>query len=207
MIKVLATLRRTWRMHEADRVITDRDIARWRLHSQLLAAPVGGAEEVVWSLLAVQAENPSQSAWAVATRTTSPRQGDLADAIADGRVLRTHVLRPTWHYVHADDAQWLLELTAPRVLPTVDQQPRPLADRMTALTDAVEAILTEASNRTRADLSGPLADRGVELTGQQLGCCSRISNCTVCCAAACGATASTPTRSSPIACRAEAPRP
>ena len=149
-------------------MITDREIARWRLHSQLLAAPVDGAEEVVRSLLAVQAENPSQSAWAVATRTTSPRQGDLADAIADGRVLRTHVLRPTWHYVHADDAQWLLELTAPRVLPTVDQQLRPLADRMTALTDAVEAILTEASDRTRADLYGALADRGVELTGQQL---------------------------------------
>ena len=149
-------------------MITDRDIARWRLHSQLLAAPVDGAEEVVRSLLAVQAENPSQSAWAVATRTTSPRQGDLAAAIADGRVLRTHVLRPTWHYVHADDAQWLLELTAPRVLPTVDQQLRPLADRMTALTGAVEAILTEATDRTRADLSGALADRGVELTGQQL---------------------------------------
>ena len=120
-------------------MITDRDIARWRLHSQLLAAPVDGAEEVVRSLLAVQAENPSQSAWAVATRTTSPRQGDLADAIADGRVLRTHVLRPTWHYVHAEDARWLLELTAPRVLPTVDQQLRPLADGMTTLTDATGA--------------------------------------------------------------------
>ena len=50
-------------------VITDRDIARWRLRSQLLAAPVDDAEQVVRSLLAVQAENPSQSAWAVATRT------------------------------------------------------------------------------------------------------------------------------------------
>jgi hypothetical protein len=149
-------------------VTTDRDIARWRLHSQLLAAPVDGAEQVVRSLLAVQAENPSQSAWAVATRTRSPRPGDLADAIADGRVLRTHVLRPTWHYVHADDAQWLLQLTAPRVLPTVDQQLRPLADRMTALTDAVEAILAEASDRTRAELAGALADRGIELVGQQL---------------------------------------
>lgn len=147
---------------------TDQDIARWRLRSQLLAAPVDGAEEVVRSLLAVQAENPSQSAWAVATRTTSPRQGDLADAIADGRVLRTHVLRPTWHYVHADDAQWLLELTAPRVLPTVDQQLRPFADRMPRITDAVVELLGEASDRTRADLGGALADRGMEFTGQQL---------------------------------------
>ena len=148
-------------------VITERDIARWRLHSQLLAAPIDGAEQVVRSLLGVQAENPSQSAWAVATRTTSPRQDDLADAIASGRVLRTHVLRPTWHYVHADDAQWLLELTASRVLPTVDQQLRPLDDRMTAVTEAVESTLAEASDRTRAELAGALAERGIELVGQQ----------------------------------------
>lgn len=147
---------------------TDRDIARWRLHSQLLAAPVAGAEQAVSSLLAVQAENPSQSAWAVATRTTAPRQDDLAGAIASGRVLRTHVLRPTWHYVHADDAGWLLELTAPRVLPVVDQQLRPLADRMTQLTDTVMSILAETPDRTRSDLAGELAERGDALTGQQL---------------------------------------
>ena len=147
---------------------SDRDLARWRLHSQRLAAPVADAEQVVSSLLGVQAENPSQSAWAVATRTTTPSRADLAAAIASGRVLRTHVLRPTWHYVHADDAAWLLELTAPRVLPVVDQQLRPLAERMTQLTDAVLSILAEAPDRTRSDLASELADRGMELTGQQL---------------------------------------
>ena len=149
-------------------VITDRDIARWRLHSQMLAAPVGDAEQVVRSLLAVQAENPSQSAWAVATRTTSPRQDDLADALAAGRVLRIHVLRSTWHYVHADDAQWLQELTAPRVMPVFEQQLQPMADRVDALGDAVEALLAEASDRTRADVAAALAEQGEELTGQQL---------------------------------------
>ena len=149
-------------------MITDRDIARWRLRSQSLAEPVGDAEQVVRSLLAVQAENPSQSAWAVATRTTSPRQDDLADRLADGRVLRIHVLRSTWHYVHADDAQWLQELTAPRVMPVFEQQLQPLGDRVDALGDAVEALLDEASDRTRAELAAALADRGEDLTGQQL---------------------------------------
>ena len=139
---------------------SDRDIARWRLHSQRLAAPVEHAEQAVSTLLGVQAENPSQSAWAVATRTTVPRQDDLAGAIASGRVLRTHVLRPTWHYVHAEDARWLIELTAPRVLPTVDQQLQPLAERMTRLTDAVTSILAETPGRTRGDLAAQLADRG-----------------------------------------------
>jgi len=149
-------------------VLTDRDIARWRLHSQHLAAPVDGAEAAVASLLAVQAENPSQSAWAVATRTLDPRQAELAGLLASGRVVRTHVLRPTWHYVHADDAQWLIELTRSRVLPTVDQQLTPLADRMPALADAVLEILAEAPDRTRAELSESLARRGHELTGMQL---------------------------------------
>ena len=149
-------------------MLTDRDIARWRLHSQHLAAPVDGAEDAVRSLLAVQAENPSQSAWAVATRTRDPRQADLAGLLASGRVLRTHVLRPTWHYVHADDALWLIELTRTRVLPTVDQQLAPLADRMPALADAVVEILAESPDRTRAELAESLAQRGHELTGMQL---------------------------------------
>ncbi|MEI5582610.1 MULTISPECIES: winged helix DNA-binding domain-containing protein [unclassified Agromyces] len=149
-------------------VTTDRDIARWRLHSQRLADPAPGARDVVASLLAVQAENPSQSAWAVATRTATPRSEDLAGALASGRVIRTHVLRPTWHYVDADDARWLLELTAPRVLPTIEVQLRALADEMGRLTDAVVGILAEAPDRTRADLAVELGARGIELTGMQL---------------------------------------
>ncbi len=149
-------------------MLTDRDIARWRLHSQGLAAPVEGAEDAVRSLLAVQAENPSQSAWAVATRTRDPRSGDLAGRLASGRVLRTHVLRPTWHYVHADDALWLIELTRDRVLPIVDQQLAPLGDRMPALIDVVIETLAETPERTRAELADALAQRGHELTGMQL---------------------------------------
>jgi hypothetical protein len=149
-------------------VLTDRDIARWRLHSQHLAAPVSGAEDAVRSLLAVQAENPSQSAWAVATRTHAARQADLAGLLSRGRVLRTHVLRPTWHYVHADDALWLIELTRPRVLPTVDQQLAPFGDRLNPLADTVVDLLTESPDRTRSELADALARRGHELTGMQL---------------------------------------
>jgi len=149
-------------------VLTDRDIARWRLHSQHLAAPVHGAEEAVHSLLAVQAENPSQSAWAVATRTLDPRQSDLAGLLANGRVLRTHVLRPTWHYVHAEDALWLIEATRDRVLPTVDQQLAPLAEGMSGLTDAVVDTLAASPDCTRAELADSLAQRGHVLTGMQL---------------------------------------
>jgi hypothetical protein len=149
-------------------VVSDTDIARWRLHSQHLAASVDGAEDVVRSLLAVQAENPSQSAWAVATRARDSRQADLAGLLTDGRVLRTHVLRPTWHYVHAEDALWLIELTRNRVLPTVDQQLAPLGDHLKTLIDTTIEILTETPDLTRTELANALARRGHDLTGMQL---------------------------------------
>ncbi|MDR5699598.1 winged helix DNA-binding domain-containing protein [Agromyces aerolatus] len=148
---------------------TDRDVSRWRLRSQLLAAPHGDAEQVVRALLAVQAENPSQSAWAVATRTEAPDQDDLAAALATGQVLRTHILRSTWHYVPADDVHWLQELTSPRVLPVYEQQLRPLGDRVPAIAGIVEAALGEASALTRTELATRLAERGEPLTGQPLG--------------------------------------
>jgi hypothetical protein len=92
----------------------DLDIARWRLLSQHLVWPYAvSAREAVGSLLAVQAENPSQAAWAVASRTQNPDQAELAALLDDGTVLRTHVLRPTWHFVRAEDAGWLLDLTGP----------------------------------------------------------------------------------------------
>ena len=54
-------------------MMRDVDIARWRLRSQRLVAPyAGSAGEAVGSLLAVQAENPGQAAWAVASRTQDP---------------------------------------------------------------------------------------------------------------------------------------
>ena len=106
-------------------MVQDLDIARWRLRSQHLVSPFAvSAGEVVGSLLAVQAENPSQAAWAVAARTRNPDQADLATLLDEGAVLRTHVLRPTWHFVRAEDIGWLLDLTGPRIRRVTGQQLR-----------------------------------------------------------------------------------
>jgi hypothetical protein len=101
----------------------DVAIARWRLGNQYLTVPhAESVSAVMQSLLAVQAENPGQSAWAVASRTVSPEPGDLAALLASGDVVRVHVLRPTWHYVGRADIDWLLALTGPRLVKTIDAQ-------------------------------------------------------------------------------------
>src|SRR6266542_344720 len=57
-------------VREGGGMMADLDIARWRLRTQHLVWPYAvSAGEAVGSLLAVQAENPSQAAWAVAARS------------------------------------------------------------------------------------------------------------------------------------------
>jgi Protein of unknown function (DUF1006). len=154
-------------------MVQDLDIARWRLRSQHLVWPhTVAAREAVGSLLAVQAENPSQAAWAVASRTQHPDQADLATLLDSGAVLRTHVLRPTWHFVLAEDLGWLLDLTGPRVRRVTGQQLRTahgLDERQ--IDQAVAAVTQALANRgqlTRAQLADELRERGIPGSGQLL---------------------------------------
>jgi len=154
-------------------MVQDLDIARWRLRGQHLVWPHAvSAGEAIGSLLAVQAENPSQAAWAVASRTSNPDQAELAALLDDGTVLRTHVLRPTWHFVRAEDAGWLLDLTGPRIRRVTGQQlrnahgldGRSIDHAVTGVTEA----LASRGQLTRAQLADELRDRGIPGTGQML---------------------------------------
>jgi hypothetical protein len=153
--------------------LQDLDIARWRLRSQFLVSPYAdSAREAVGSLLAVQAENPSHAAWAVASRTSDPDQAELAALLDDGAVLRTHVLRPTWHFVRAEDVGWLLDLTGPRIRRVTGQQLRDthgLDER--SIDHAVTAVTEAVASRgqlTRAQLADELRVRGIRGGGQML---------------------------------------
>jgi hypothetical protein len=154
-------------------VLTDADIARWRLHNQHLTSPfLPSAEDVVVGLLAVQAENPSQAAWAVACRTRQPNADDLAKLLDDGTVIRTHVLRSTWHFVNADDIGWLLDLTRPRVLRVTGDQLQTAYDLDDGAIDRAATVildtLGERGDRTRTELGAVLKASGVVPRGQLL---------------------------------------
>ena len=131
------------------------------------------AGEAVGSLLAVQAENPSQAAWAVASRTRNPDQADLAALLDDGAVVRTHVLRPTWHFVRAEDIGWLLDLTGPAAAaghrPAAAQRPRPRRARgRPARSPPSRRHWRAGGSLTRAQLADELRERGIEGSGQML---------------------------------------
>ena len=93
------------------------EIVRERLRNQYLVLPLkGSAADLVRWMGAVQAQEYEHACWGVGLRLAGRvTRTAVEKEIDDGRILRTHVMRPTWHFVAARDLKWMLELTAPRV--------------------------------------------------------------------------------------------
>jgi len=97
-------------------LMTLSEIAKYRLISQQIAEPkFESANEMVAWLAAVQAQEYAHTKWSLGLRLPHLKDDDIEKEFSDGRILRTHLLRPTWHFVTAEDIRWMLTLTAPRV--------------------------------------------------------------------------------------------
>ncbi|GAA1981921.1 winged helix DNA-binding domain-containing protein [Isoptericola halotolerans] len=136
-----------------------------RLHAQHLREPaLPDLPTAVGHLLAVQGQELRPTLWGLSRRIApASRHGEQTgfDALDDGELLRTHVLRPTWHLVRPDDARWLLELTGPRVARTMASTEKQwgLGDPTAAIDAVAEEVAAGA--RTRAQLGALLVARGV----------------------------------------------
>ena len=92
------------------------DVVRLRLRRQRLREPFAPtAEDALKNLLAVQSQEFAYARWTLAQRSAGTTAAAVEQAVSDGTILRTHILRPTWHFVHRDDLRWLLALSAPRL--------------------------------------------------------------------------------------------
>ncbi len=92
------------------------DVVRLRLRHQRLREPFAPtADGALRVLLAVQSQEFAYARWTLAQRSAGSTAAAVEQAVSDGTILRTHILRPTWHFVHRDDLRWLLALSAPRI--------------------------------------------------------------------------------------------
>ena len=136
-----------------------------RLHCQRLASGSSARPEgVVRHLGAVQAQEYHFAKWGLALRTRGAGAAAVERAFAAGRILRTHVLRPTWHFVTPADIRWLLALTGPRVRAAVASADRTLGITPKVITRAnrtLAAALSGGAYLTRAELKAVLAGAGV----------------------------------------------
>lgn len=91
-------------------------LLHYRLQCQHLLQPATGSpQELVAWMGAVQAQDYAMCKWALGLRLQSANDATIEEALNAGTLIRTHVLRPTWHLVAATDIRWMLQLTAPRV--------------------------------------------------------------------------------------------
>jgi len=148
------------------------DIAARRLQAQRLTGePFTSPLDAIRSLTAVQAQDYGAAKWALAQRSRATTDVELDRLFDQGAILRTHVLRPTWHFVLPEDIGWLLALTGPRVRAGLVGRYRRLelddkvAGRAVTL---FTAALAGGSHLTRGELGEVLSAGRISPDGQRL---------------------------------------
>src|SRR5687768_8356532 len=96
--------------------MTRQVVLQRRLETQRLqGSELPSAADVVRLLGCVQSQEYAHALWSLGMRTSGLTAVDVQAEFDRGHFLRTHILRPTWHFVAAEDIRWILEVTAPRV--------------------------------------------------------------------------------------------
>ena len=153
--------------------IHDRALVRERMRrQQLIRQDIPGAAALVAWMGAVQAQEYEPARWGLGLRLRgAPGAADIERDLSRGAIVRTHALRPTWHFVAARDLSWIQALTGPHVQRRMATYHRYFALDPPALTRAMSAIeraLTDQSGLTRAELGSHLRTIGIDATGQRL---------------------------------------
>jgi hypothetical protein len=139
---------------------------------RLSGDPFETPENVIRWLGAVQSQDYAPAKWSVAQRARGVGDTAMSLAFADGSVLRTHVLRPTWHFVLPADIRWMLDLTAPRVRAFSAYYYRQqgldsaVLDKCDAL---IDGALRGGNRLTRKEIAALLDHAGITAAGPRLG--------------------------------------
>ncbi|MBO9727352.1 MAG: AlkZ family DNA glycosylase [Chitinophaga sp.] len=96
--------------------MNSQQIAQIRLQQQQIRSTqlTSPAALVEW-MGCIQAQDYAGAKWAIGSRIPGSTDASIEKDFNDGRFLRTHILRPTWHFVSPQDIRWMLQLTAPKI--------------------------------------------------------------------------------------------
>ena len=136
--------------------MTLADISNIRMISQqITTTKFKYVKDIVGWMGAMQAQDYAMAKWAIGIRLPGSTDKEIETAIDNGEIIRTHLLRPTWHFVSAEDIYWLLELTAPRIKASLRSRHKEL--------ELTESLVTKSNNLIREALAG-----GNHLTREEL---------------------------------------
>lgn len=161
-------------------LITMNAIAHVRLQSHQLHNPLFNTpKELVQWMGAVQAQEYNMAKWALGIRLPSATLADVERALREGEILRTHVMRPTWHFVASEDIRWMLRLTGERIKAANEQYAKSVnleigAKDFNRFYDLTLKVLEGGRSLTRDELGEALAHAGMPLDA------NRIRRCILC---------------------------
>ena len=141
------------------------DIAALRLVNQQIAeSRFTTVKDLVGWMGAMQAQDYAMAKWAIGVRLPNSTEQVIETAIDNGEIIRTHLLRPTWHLVSADDIYWLIELTAPNIKASVKSRHNQLGLSETIIAKSksiFENTLRGGKHITREELVAELRKAGI----------------------------------------------
>ena len=157
------------------------DITQQRLRNQkLVASDLRTPLEIVSWLGVVQSQDYAGAKWALALRAPGLRDADVERACDDGVILRTHILRPTWHFVAPEDLRWMQQLAGPRLKTANSHYCRKSgldAKTLAKSRKIIEGALRNRNYLTRTALRDVLARNGIN--GDTLHLAYLIMDCEI----------------------------
>ncbi|WP_353482048.1 winged helix DNA-binding domain-containing protein [Haliscomenobacter sp.] len=137
-----------------------------RLHNQKITNPdFVTPQELVAHMGAIQAQDYPMSKWAVGLRVPGTTDADIEAALDSGELVRTHVLRTTWHLVAGQDLRWMLALTSKQIKAASASRDRELgidSALYSHTNDLIAKALEGGKNLTREEVMLELERGGVK---------------------------------------------
>lgn len=136
------------------------------INQQITVSKLKTADEIVSWLVAIQAQDYNMAKWALGIRLPDSTEILINNAIDSGNIIRTHLLRPTWHFISSNDIYWIQELTAPQIKSSLKYREKQLG-----LTDPIfrkcnkifEKTLRDNNHKTREELIQQLINAKIEV--------------------------------------------
>ncbi len=149
-------------------------ITKIRILAQQLDKPqfTNPKDLVAW-MGAMQGQEYTMAKWAVGIRLKNGRLSDVEESLRKGEILRTHVMRPTWHLVAAEDIRWMQKLTGTRVKAIVESYSAGYFEVSPGLHrqcfDALGRILEGNVSLTKPEILEAMNQQGIKIDAHQLG--------------------------------------
>ncbi|MTK53188.1 winged helix DNA-binding domain-containing protein [Paludibacter sp.] len=152
--------------------MTLQEITTLRLQNQqIITNHSGNIVSLVEKMGALQAQDYAMAKWALGVRMSSVSDESVNEAIASASIIRTHVLRPTWHFVPARDVVWMTRLSADRIktsMRTRDRQLELTEDVFTSSNNILATALADGKSMTREEIALLLQQKGIRTNENRL---------------------------------------